>query len=863
MLPSIKELVDASDDGSGSEEGQPHDATPVVFDRSVATGRLADGAGLGPHVRATVEQCRRGPKKWASFRNLEPASEQELRDMPKPDLLPHMQPTVYPGAPSQPGASERLDEFRRLLGRRVHYRDLWLPVQYERLQKWMGRAKKGVFQQPAIFKQDHLHPLARGFIWDCFDPLDCKPMLPSDRNTVFPGERQIDRAAFRRAAAEVGSEDHDIRGQVGEGGVESRSECQLDTELHCHAPGFWERAEASTQEVEKELKEKWALGPFYHTPTVPFRALPRDTIAQLRSRVLPSGVVQDYEKDRITLNPSKGKNSVNGGISKQQRSVKLTNVRDFGTGTAVCGVAATDAGLLVMLYATDITSAYSFLQMQRLCWWQFGFIWFYDQGRLVFCILIRVGFGGAMSPRRFQSVSVIVTALARKRQAEFDALHPFPPEVEAWIEYRRDRQRRGLLPSGLEQCRPDTAGVYIDDGAGCCCNDRIVLPARLYGVDTTSIDLGAISAVANQGSPLERDSRPAAHCIIFISAIREVKLEEASAKTEGGSALVNLGLRIDVEKGLIDCPGPKRRILLRDLELWRDRVQRVAPFKRKMAEKQTGRLSNLTQVLPELLMHLDSGFQAANAAYRSGGARRLLDVVSMARGSSLHRGLSMLLPHAIAVVEANEGVPLAPRPAFAELGASGVISVTSDASGHDGFGGYVFVPGQERRPVVVSIAWPDFAKAALAEGKRPRGERTRGAPVLSMPAAELFTSWAVAEAAMAPDGAMVPSAVIAVGDCDPAAHALNAASSATPQMGHILAAARRDVRQWLGVSIPREWNLDADRLSHPSQLPDVVADARAAGLDPVVVGGYEGIPRRCWDALREATTRCPGPDALA
>ena len=90
--------------------------------------------------------------------------------------------------------------------------------------------------------------------------------------------------------------------------------------------------------------------------------------------------------------------------------------------------------------------------------------------------------------------------------------------------------------------------------------------------------------------------------------------------------------------------------------------------------------------------------------------------------------------------------------------------------------------------------------------------------------------------------------MIAVGDCDPAARALDAASSGTPQMDALLVAARRRVKQWLGVAIPREWNLDADRLSHPAQLDAVLADARAAGLSPRVVVA----PDECWRALRIA-----------
>eukprot|EP00965_Chrysotila_dentata_P184790 6100669-Pleurochrysis_carterae.AAC.1 len=48
-------------------------------------------------------------------------------------------------------------------------------------------------------------------------------------------------------------------------------------------------------------------------------------------------------------------------------------------------------------------------------------------------------------------------------------------------------------------------------------------------------------------------------------------------------------------------------------------------------------------------------------------------------------------------------------------------------------------------------------------------------PVLSMPAAEAFGIWGVAEAVRGATGER-PRAVIAIGDCDPAAAAFNAAS---------------------------------------------------------------------------------------
>ena len=130
---------------------------------------------------------------------------------------------------------------------------------------------------------------------------------------------------------------------------------------------------------------------------------------------------------------------------------------------------------------------------------------------------------------------------------------------------------------------------------------------------------------------------------------------------------------------------------------------------------------------------------------------------------------------------------------------------------------------------------------------RPRATLQKVGHVHGQVAAELFATWAVAEAAAS---AKPFTAVIAVGDCDPAADALDAASSATPQMSALLARARGSAKQWLGVSVPREWNLDADRLSHPAELGHVLRDARRAGLSPCHVA----IPEWCWRALRDTTT---------
>eukprot|EP00964_Phaeocystis_antarctica_P073009 scaffold44768_cov47-Phaeocystis_antarctica.AAC.1 len=120
-------------------------------------------------------------------------------------------------------------------------------------------------------------------------------------------------------------------------------------------------------------------------------------------------------------------------------------------------------------------------------------------------------------------------------------------------------------------------------------------------------------------------------------------------------------------------------------------------------------------------------------------------------------------------------------------------------------------------------------------------------PGLSMPSAEAFGQWAVAAAAAQALGHR-PSTVTAVGDCAPAAGAINAASSGNAQMRRVVQGGRELCEQWLAVAIPREWNLDADRLSHPSNLPELRAEAEATGLRVTIAE----IPDECWRALREA-----------
>ena len=67
-------------------------------------------------------------------------------------------------------------------------------------------------------------------------------------------------------------------------------------------------------------------------------------------------------------------------------------------------------------------------------------------------------------------------------------------------------------------------------------------------------------------------------------------------------------------------------------------------------------------------------------------------------------------------------------------------------------------------------------------------------------------------------------------------------------MRSLLRVARRYAAQWLGVAVPREANLDADILSHPARVGEVIEAAKAAGLQVVRCH----IPEGLWADLEAA-----------
>jgi len=555
-------------------------------------------------------------------------------------------------------------------------------------------------------------------------------------------------------------------------------------------------------------------------------------------------------------------------VPAAERAVQLPTVRQLGRGAGIVGEAGAADGLSVLLYCFDLKQAYRFTPMQLLDWWCHIFIWIDADDCIMFCIVICGAFGGAYMPARFEGVTDMGMALVRKRQDEFDIVHPYPTGVQAWRKERAERQSAGGLPPGEEQLRPAYCHVYLDDGAGAALDDTVPVPPEL-----ASVPLGEVATRALGGSPAPADSRAAVHLRIAVAVFEALGFVVEITKTECGTAIVNLGFRVDAGRRRIDCPLPKRRVLLRDIGVLRQAAVGGQVVEQRGAERLTGRLANLSHALPELTPHLTGGYAVAaarQAPRRRGGAgaaagrrRPKAGLVKLRAGSRCQRAVVEMCDVAEQLLEANDGIEMAAAEEFASPLDAGTLTVVTDASGDDGVGGYAFHADAPGVVWLLSAEWPPDVRAALAHAAAPKAEREEGrGPACSMPLAELFGPWALAEAAKEA-GAPAIEAVVAVGDCAPAAAVLTAATSAGAQLRALVKAARQSVRQWLGVAVPRELNVDADTLSHPARWAEVRRAAEAAGLLVRPATGVLLPPEQCWEALRAATALPMGREAAA
>ena len=563
--------------------------------------------------------------------------------------------------------------------------------------------------------------------------------------------------------------------------------------------------------------------------------------------------VELYDKPRVTQDSSDGgDHAVNAGVLSADRYVRLPTIQHHARGLAICDTAG-GAEARGASYVVDAESAYRFCQVQEADLWTQCFIWWDHDGSAGVCVDRRLGFGGAFAPNRFERVSTLVAAHIQALQLAFDATQTPPHSVALWAAERRAAQARGELPVSADQLSPSHRQVYIDDFTGSALDYLVSTPSSVAG-----IDIGPQQILSEGGVPAVPGSCVYVHAQLAVRGLRDFGLSAAPGKVVVGDPVVALGFRVSRAARRLDCPPLKRAAILSDIARQRAAAVDHLRVDRHQAERLVGRCCNLSQVFPELKPAMHGGYAVSQASWpgRQRGKRRKPPLLQLARGSRAYTDWQSLLDVARLLIDANAGVELAPARAFPGRDTPGTLTVTSDASGVDGVGGYAFDASEPNAVWLVSEVWPaDIldalqAAAAIGGGDSPP-KATWG---LSMPAAELFGSIAVATAVAEARG-FPPLAIFSIGDCAPAAGALNAATSGNPQMRELLALmAGADC---LALAVPREANLDGDRLSHPAELDAVCADAVAAGLTTYVAP----ITAASWARLRRAAALGVGRSA--
>jgi hypothetical protein len=172
------------------------------------------------------------------------------------------------------------------------------------------------------------------------------------------------------------------------------------------------------------------------------------------------------------------------------------------------------------------------------------------------------------------------------------------------------------------------------------------------------------------------------HLRIAVATFERLGFVVEVTKTECGSAIVTLGFRVRVDAGRIDCPLPKRRILLRDIAQLQRSVDAHAQIEQRVVERLVGRLASMAHALPEIAPHLSGGYAIASARRVPMGKRRSeghrLGHVRLRRGSRCEEAVRSMCAVSAQLIEANEGIALASAELFAASDAAGTLTTVTD-----------------------------------------------------------------------------------------------------------------------------------------------------------------------------------------
>ena len=863
---------------------------------------IAWGALLHPAVRRAVEAQRRRRPGYASVRKLRPIPLEERWREPIP--TPHDTPPELSGErPDESWAvlEDGPDDERRhtwpagamrpprpahgIPGAptgKITYEMIWRRVPesgdrrvgYDLIMRWRHKAMIAAvcmadglpYENPGtlVVPADLKEPWAQRVILDTRDTSDVVMARRSTRHTEFDGPRQVSRPAVRQMASDTGwyEVDPDIVDTVGEGGVESRSFCGRHSVFQWHAPGATEHYASANDIAVAEHRDAWLLGAYSLPPFEPSRTVSQNVIMQARTRPDPDSIegFARYEKARNLTNLSGGPDDGNSGILRGDRAIAMPSAQTHAAGCGVVDAIGRTAGLHCDQHTIDCSAAYCFLLTQRAEWWMqlaFWCITFPDGSRLVgWFIHPRLVFGGAHGPNRFGRFSRLKRAGVLRRHRQFDAESPFPARVQAALRERAALQRAGQLPAGADQLVPDYLQAFIDDETGGGLSDVVEMPEYLNVLDPAAprfIDIESfLQATADAGGrPAQPDARSVVYCCLGIDTCLQLGLEVA-AKTMCGDLVVVLGLLCDVLRDRLSLPAAKSVVMRAEIADIRQQLSALpAVLDREMVQRTVGRVNYASQVDPSMTYLINSGYAIAESSTRPTGrtGRHRPRFITVRAERRTGRHFAIFLENCAAALELDNSTPLLYVIDFPAVLDAGTLTIQSDASGDDGVGGFAFFASLPNEVFVVADEWPADILAAVQHTALTRRERDAVGPrpVCSMPGCELFGPLAILITVMIEQG-LEPAAVIAILDCMPASSATTSGKSTSMLMRDLLGAMRARVGLWMGVHVYREYNTDADLLSHPLSVPDVAAAARRAGITTHT----SRIREEAWDCLRHA-----------
>lgn len=191
---------------------------------------------------------------------------------------------------------------------------------------------------------------ARRFVRDTDDPEDCRPVKRSDREMVFPGERQFNRARFREIGRrlEWDQVDPDILSQGRAGDLELRMLAPLHTTASWHHPGVVEHFAKASATVREKRENRWTRVSYSLLPFAPCVFSPRDVVLQERARLVDGGL-EFYFQPRLTRDmsslprelvgarPKAGVSANSGGVPRSLKGVPvMSRAQGYPRAQAIC-----------------------------------------------------------------------------------------------------------------------------------------------------------------------------------------------------------------------------------------------------------------------------------------------------------------------------------------------------------------------------------------------------------------------------------------------------------------------------------------------------------------------------------------------